>query len=198
MRTSQIYPKPGEQDLNVTLKRINWISECYLLNTTTIEKGFLRRMKTIFLNFDESILKKQNVSVELKLQGQNLAAPRDIKDHIFYHSGDPMIMKLDKMLEFRVKIKKKVFFEGEPGSACHNYPNSEFESYGDCDHKFMKTSVEEISPGLVPVWMTEDLSKVTTEPVVASMNEASKFNSMTAILFNPRCYGEIGLHCFWH
>ena len=98
-------------------------------------------------------------------------------------------MNLNKISHFRVKIKKRVFFEGEPGSTCRNYPNSEFESYKECDYKFMKTRVAEVAPGLVPVWMTEDLSKVTTEPVVASMNEASKFNSVTVILFNLRCYG---------
>ena len=82
-------------------------------------------------------------------------------------------MKQDKFSSFRVKIKKGVLIEGEPGRTCRNYPNSEFKSYKECDDEFMKRRVGEIAPGLMPVWMTKDLSKVTTKPVVATLNDTS-------------------------
>ena len=137
--------------------------------------------------FNDSILNKYNVTVELKLQGRNLAARRDIQDHIFYHTGD--VMKLDGSLRaFRVKIKKRVFIEGEPGNSCRNYPNSDYESYRECDDKYMKDRVDEIAPGLMPVWMTDDLSKVTTNPVVSSFIRLGKFDSGTenCIIFFQR------------
>ena len=121
----------------------------------------------------------------------NLVAQRDIKDHIFFHTGDAM--KLERISVFRVKIKKRVFFEGEPGNTCRNYPNSEFSSYKECDHKFMKTKVEEIAPGLMPVWMTEDLRKVTTEPMVSLMNETSKYESAISIF--DWTYTYMSYHC---
>ena len=123
--------------------------------------------------FDESTLNKHNATIELILQGQNIAARRDIEAYYFHNLGDAM--KLERISLFRVKIKKRVFFEGEAGSTCRNYPNSDFDSYGKCDYMFMKTRIENVSPGLVPVWMTEDLSKVTTEPMVSFMNETSKY-----------------------
>ena len=61
--------------------------------------------------------------------------------------------------------------EGDPGRTCRNYPNPEFETYTECDDKFMRDQVEKVAPGLnlTPVWMTKDLSKVTVEPVLATL-----------------------------
>ena len=83
-------------------------------------------------------------------------------------------MKLNQFAMFRVKIQKKVFIEGEPGTTCRNYPNPEFESYKECDDKYMRRKVDMVAPGLnlTPVWMTRDLSKVTTKPVVVSLQRA--------------------------
>ena len=102
------------------------------------------------------------------MEGQNLAAHRDIEAHSFFRTGD--VVKLDGYSNFRVKIKKRVFIEGEPGTTCRNYPNSDFQSYRECDDKYMRTKVDEVAPGLnlMPVWMTEDLSKATSNPVVMS------------------------------
>ena len=141
---------------------------CYILNTDMIEKNYLRRMQSLMMLFDKRELSKHNVTVELKLEGENIAAHRKIEAHFFYHTGD--VIKLDGYSNFRVKIKKRVFMEGEPGTTCRNYPNSDFQSYRECDDKYMRTKVDEVAPGLnlMPVWMTEDLSKATTNPVVMS------------------------------
>ena len=121
--------------------------------------------------FDKRKLSNHNVTVELKMEGQNLAAHRDIEAHYFYNIGD--VMKLDGLSYFRVKIKKRVFIEGETGTTCRNYPNSDFQSYRECDDKYMRTKVDEVAPGLnlMPVWMTEDLSKATTNPIVLSLKD---------------------------
>ena len=167
-----IFPHPGyNMSLNVTLERLNWVANCYLLNFGMIDKDNLREMELLVVLFNESILNENNVTVELRLQGRNLAASRAIQDHLFFHTGDDMMMKQDKIPNFRVKIKKRVQIEGEPGNTCCNYPNSDFESYRECDHQFMKNRVEEIAPGLVPLWITEDLSKVTSHQVPASSND---------------------------
>ena len=149
------------------------------MNMDMVERNDLRSIKTLAAFFNNSILHEHNVTVEVKLQGRNLAARRDIQDHIFYHTGD--VMKLNKIgvRAFRVKIKKRVFIEGEPGTSCRNYPNSDFESYRECDHKYMTDRVDKIAPGLMPVWMTDDLSKVTTKPVVSSFIKLGKFDSST-------------------
>ena len=194
LKEFQIWPEPGYENLNVTLQRMNWVNPCYLLNMDMIERKHLSNIRTTFMQFNESNLNKHNVIVQLKWQGRNLAAQRDIEAHFFYHVGD--VMKLNQFAMFRVKIKKKVFIEGEPGTTCRNYPNPKFESYKECDDKYMRRKVEKVAPGLnlTPVWITRELSKVTTKPVMVSLQRAfSKYTfdttSLSIILFNPRCSG---------
>ena len=45
--------------------------------------------------------------------------------------------------------------------------------------KYMRDRVDSIAPGLnlMPVWMTSDLSKVTTKPVSVSRNAVGKYTS---------------------
>ena len=165
-----IWPEPGENQ-NVTLQRMNWVAPCYIL-TDMIGKNYLRSMQSILMLFEKLKLSKNAVTVELKLEGQNIVARRDIEAHFFYHTGD--VIKLDGYSNFRVKIKKRVFIEGEAGTTCRNYPNSDFQSYRECDDKYMRTKVDEVAPGvnLMPVWMTEDLSKATTNPVVMTQKDS--------------------------
>ena len=77
-------------------------------------------------------MEKNNLTVELKLQGQSLATSRDIVEHGFFSSGGPP-MKLDhqdpKFLKYIVRLKKDVFVEEDPSKGCRNYPNSDFPSY---------------------------------------------------------------------
>ena len=159
--------------LNVSLENINWITECLLLNMSTIEQEPLRGMKAIGIFFNEALL-KDDVSVELELQGKNLAAHRNIQDHYFYHNGNTMKMK--KFSTCRVQVKKKVFLEGDPGTTCRNYPNPEFKSYMECDNKYMRNKLDKVAQGLnlMPVWMTKDLSRVTIEPLVVNLHIIGK------------------------
>ena len=77
-----------------------------------------------------------------------------------------------------VNIKKTVFAEEDPSQTCRNYPTSEFESYAECDDKYMKKKIEEIAPGknLTPVWMTENLDTVTSHPLPLDRPAAGKFS----------------------
>ena len=174
LRKLNIFPLPGyNMNINATLERLNWVDNCYQLNIGLTDKDYLRKMKSLLMFFNESMLNDNNAAVELKLQGRNLAANRVIQDHLFFHTGDVIKMEQDKTPNLRVKIKKRVHIEGEPGSTCRNYPNSDFGSYRECDHQFMKTTVEKIAPGLMPPWMTDDLNKVTSHPVTVLLNDES-------------------------
>ena len=83
-----ILPHPGDlTNLNVSLQRVNWIDTCYLLNLDMIENDHLKGMKTFAMYFDQSILNNHNATVELKLQGRNLAANSVIQDHLFFHTA---------------------------------------------------------------------------------------------------------------
>ena len=86
-----------------------------------------------------------------------------------------------------------MFIEGEPGTTCRNYPNSDFISYRECDDHYMRRKVNNATPGLVPLWMTGDLSKVTTKPVIFSHKamgmDYSIVSDIMLILSIPRYSG---------
>ena len=70
--------------------------------------------------------------------------------------------------EYMVEVQKNQHVEEDPAQGCRNYPNTELQSYAECDDQYMRDKIEEFAPGfnLTPPWLTMDLDKVTTEPVV--------------------------------
>ena len=90
-------------------------------------------MKWLSINFNRTVLDTNNFTIELRLEGKNLATQRGIPEHRFYSLGD--IIKPDKVsaATFIVKIKKNVFVEEDPSKTCRNYPNPDFVSYQECD-----------------------------------------------------------------
>ena len=151
----------------LNLTRINWLEKCHILNFSDVQDNFGRNKTEIFINFDEQSLEK-NLAMELRFRGKTLAADRMIQDHMFYSSGDNMVLG-SNMSQFAVKIRKRVFVEEDPKTTCQNYPNGKFKSYAECDKKFMRDTIEKAAPGLnlTPPWLTEDLDLVTMQPVTA-------------------------------
>ena len=54
------------------------------------------------------------------------------------------------------------------------YPNGEFSSFAECDNQYMRDRIDQVAPGLnlTPPWLTKDLNKVTTEPVIVPFKVA--------------------------
>jgi hypothetical protein len=108
-----------------------------------------------------------------------MACDRILKDHRLYSSGDRI--KLERMVDrmvaqnYVVKIKENIFVEEDPTKKCKNYPNSEYSSYRDCDHHWMKSTIEREAPGLVPVWLGDNLELVTKQ------YSASAYSDTTAV-----------------
>ena len=144
------------------LARINQLHDCLILNLNTVENVNIRDVKQLYLTFHEVA---ENTSVELKLQSKGLTSHREIQEHRFYSIGEPM--KLKRLTTYIVKIRSQVFVEEDQSQTCRNYPTSEFASYMDCDDQFMRARIDQFAPGLnlTPVWLTDDIDLVTTEPV---------------------------------
>ena len=115
-------------------------------------------------------MEKNNIIVELKLQGQSLTTGRDIVEHGFFSSGGPP-MKLGnhnpKFLKYIVRLKKDVFVEEDPSKGCRNYPNSDFPSYKECDSKYLKNRIKDLGRDqyLTPPWIAKDLTEVSEQPM---------------------------------
>ena len=94
-------------------------------------------------------------------------AHRELQDQALFHRGDLINLDTERLLNYRVKIKKKIFVEEDPGKSCRNYPIPGFSSYTECDDEYMKKTIKDAAPGmnLTPVWLTQNLDEVTTQPV---------------------------------
>ena len=145
------------------LNRINWLDECHILDLRSLENVEAKGTKGILVFVNETMLHEKNITVEVQLQGQTLATRRNINGHQFYHSGEVM----NSLLGYIVKLKKNSFVEEDPSRSCRNYPTPDFESYMDCDDRYVKERFKAFFPGLnlTPPWLTDNLDIVTREPV---------------------------------
>ena len=156
-----------------SLERINQVSNCHILNFTKVNKQEKKGIKWIQIRLSKEVMEKNNLTVELKLQGQSLATSRDIVEHGFFSSGGPP-MKLDhqdpKFLKYIVRLKKDVFVEEDPSKGCRNYPNSDFPSYKECDSKYLKNRIKDLGRDkhLMPPWIAKDLTEVSEQPMLVS------------------------------
>ena len=74
--------------------------------------------------------------------------------------------------DYVLQIKENVFIEKDPTKNCRNYPNPDFASYKDCDDQFMKDFVSTFDPpDMVPVWLAEDLDKVSSHADLVNFGE---------------------------
>ena len=170
----------------VSLDKINWLEECHILNLSRVRKVDLDGMKAAGLYFNQSdLILKNNFTLELKVSGKTLASRRNIMENQFFSSGIDMKLtaedlKINKYPTFIVKIKKNVFVEEDQTKNCRNYPNIEFSSYGDCDTKKAMKKVKDLSPvmDLIPPWLTDDLTNVTTTPVKLSFDQSYQMGGL--------------------
>ena len=62
-----------------------------------------------------------------------------------------------------VQLRQHVYIEKDQTKNCQVYPNDKFLSYSACDDNFLQSS---LPPGLVPIWLTDNMDQVTTKMVV--------------------------------
>ena len=61
------------------------------------------------------------------------------------------------------KLDQNIFAKNYPSKDCTVYPNGAFESNNDSDKAFISETLEKnFGAGIVPIWATDDWSKVST------------------------------------
>jgi hypothetical protein len=147
---------------DATLKRVNFPDNCYTLDITEnpdVKENGIWKMRLYFA-------KKLNSSVLITVAGDSLACDRIIGVHGFYSTGDTIEKHNDGMItEYLLEMKKNVFIEEDLTKECRNYPSSDYASYRDCDDQYMKDYVAARQPGLVPIWLTDDMENASTHYV---------------------------------
>ena len=154
----------------VRLEKINWLDDCHMLNFSNIAEEYTKNVTGISLYFNKKSalnFKLKDFAVEVRLQGRNMFAHRELQDQSLFHLGDLIKLDTERLLNYRVKIKKKIFVEEDPGKSCRNYPIPGFSSYTECDDEYMRKTIKDAAPGmnLTPVWLTQNLDEVTIQPV---------------------------------
>ena len=69
-----------------------------------------------------------------------------------------------------VKTQEINYVEEDKSKDCKNYPNSEFQSFSDCEDQLSKDFLAKEFPNIIPVWLTDDLENVTTRAVIEDGN----------------------------
>ena len=71
---------------------------------------------------------------------------------------------------YTVELFEDVFIKEDLTKNCTNYPNTQYNSYNDCDLSFGLTRLaQEVGPDFLPLWASDDSSKVTAGPVFFNM-----------------------------
>ena len=67
--------------------------------------------------------------------------------------------------EYMVEVQKNQHVEEDPAQGCRNYPNTEFETFNDCDMAFMRRSLAKsysAYPNFIPLMVAEKESDATS------------------------------------
>jgi hypothetical protein len=143
---------------DVHLGRVNFPDNCYTLDIGSNARVKKHGVKYLYIDFKAL----ENRSAEVHVQGSSLACDRTIKAHRLYSEGDKITMqKMNLFRMFVVNLKKNVFVKEDPTKNCRDYPNPEYASYRECDHRWMKDSVARIAPGLLPIWLADNTDNVS-------------------------------------
>ena len=144
-------------------ERINYPDNCLTLDVTQNAEIKMEGVKEISFRFR---LRHPHPDVEIYiiLLGKSSACSRTLAELTLSQSIAKFVNSWEK--RHAVKILGNKFVEEDPGNDCRDYPNDDFPSYKDCDDDYLRKELERMSPGLKPVWLTEDLSLATPQKVL--------------------------------
>ena len=144
---------------------------CFVLGNYSPEKR-------TFFHFN---LKNASLNIELVLLDPNIFTWRTIVIHKLSIQGDRMLMKENLYGTYNLDLSQDVFVEKDPTKNCKVYPNSEYESYGECDQAY----VESMLPGIVPIWNTNNISKATRNSSINKKEKDSLYEFAEGLAVSP-------------
>ena len=150
---------------------VNYIDNCVTIDLLKNDDIHGMGIANIFVYVNDLTLKSSFTSLQIIPIDRNLFTERYLKSTKLYYSGPSIVM--DKNAPYRssdsyiLKLKQNKFVENDRSKNCVNYPNSEYDSYNDCDKSFtLRKLAEHYGQDFVPIWATNDLQNVTTSHYV--------------------------------
>jgi hypothetical protein len=159
MKTSQDGWNEITNITNVIQRRVNYPANCYTLDFTNVAD--VKENGVLYIYFTN----EDGRSIDIIAEGSSLNCDRLVKAHRAYSDGDTIAIETNHVVSYVVEMNKNVYVEEDPNINCRNYPNSDFASYRDCDDQYMREYVASHDPGLVPIWLADDMKKVTSYQV---------------------------------
>ena len=78
------------------------------------------------------------------------------------YDGPQIIVSMNKSssIEISLKMSQFIYLETDTERNCRTYPNSDYDSYRDCDEHFIRQELLR-DFGLTPFWASDNLSEIT-------------------------------------
>ena len=158
---------------NIELIRSNHPTNCLTLDLVQIPNLILKDLSQIQFSFR----KKPKYKIEIQLEDRLQSLTRSFKYNKFRNSGPKMDLQNLSKNTFRyyaVKFNQNIFVEDDPGKKCRNYTKTK-TSYNACDEDFIRKVLANNYPhGFLPIWATNDTSKVTSH-IIAEKDNFDEF-----------------------
>ena len=148
------------QTLFSFLGRVNYPHNCHTLDLTNNSEVEEKGLQMIWFEF-QNLTKVSNISIELRMQGYNWASTAEG----LYSSTEAIRLRPRQHRKYAVQLTQRVFVESDTVRNCRNYPYGGFSSYKACDDHYLLQSLNILAPGLLPIWLSDDLDQVTTSMV---------------------------------
>ena len=155
----------GAKD-NIVLKRINYPGNCYTLDVTQIYNVSGKGIRKMFMRFGDI----SSMSVKVSVLGKSLDSRKSIRSNSFYSKGVSIRPEKQTWSSYIVKTQEVIYVEEDESKDCKDYPNSEFQSFGDCEDKGSKDFLAKKFPNIIPVWLMDNIENVTTGAVIPDGN----------------------------
>ena len=158
---------------------------CFTLRTDILSFG-----SGLFVSFQEKL---DIDEAELRFDDSNLFSGRQLLQNNINHLGGIKTITYAKnstkspSITFGMEIKQDVYDEKDLTKSCSIYPNTQFNSYKECDQQFGIYKLSSIfGSNVTPLWSTDNISHVTAGPISSNNQEfrSVHYNLLSGIMLS--------------
>ena len=182
----------GENEIFAQPTLVNFPDNCQTVDLPEEQKK--KGTKMVFFTIDPEFIKSlpKPIKLELVIEDRAKATDRRLQRNRLHYNGPTIELDLVRPvgMEYIIELKQQVYQEKDASKGCKNYPTENWKSYNHCDKEKTQERITSImGSNLVPVWSSQDLSKVSTEHMVGE-NGSDKVTKLERVFMgaNSYCY----------
>ena len=93
------------------------------------------------------------------------------------------VLGKNRYVDYGIKLRETIFLAEDKSKNCVNYPHGKYETYSDCDDAFIASA---LPPGLVPIWSTDNIHKVTNKIYIQDIMSDSPYSYISLAYGNQK------------